>query len=218
MILSCFGSCGRDPGKVKAKSQRTDKSDIPAGPEIGSDDAKVLPESRIEADSDVVADDPNREKNPGATELPPKNRAVPENTVTTAATLNMWITEVNDARKSSRSCGLNIWSAAAALKWNALLGAAATGHARDMATSKQMGHFGSDGTTLRARLERAGYPGGQFGENIGSGMRTFDLVLKLWLNDSELCENVMNPVFTELGLAESGGFWDLVLAAPMTKK
>lgn len=128
---------------------------------------------------------------------------------------------INTARSTARQCGGTPFAPAPALAWNAVLGAVAEAHSRDMANRKFFSHLGPDGRTPGDRAELAGYLGTQLGENIAAGLDTPRKVLDGWLASPGHCANLMNPQFSELGAAyavdprsDAGIYWTALLGAP----
>jgi uncharacterized protein YkwD len=122
---------------------------------------------------------------------------------------------VNDARAATRGCGALGWhDAAAPLALEQRLGRAAQLHSDDMRATGAMSHVGSDGSTLRQRVDRQGYPWVALGENVGRGYATPESVVNAWLASDGHCANVMDAGFSQLGAGESGRFWTLVFARP----
>ena len=108
---------------------------------------------------------------------------------------------VNQARATPRHCGDKAFKAAPPLRWNDTLAAASRLHAEDMARHNYFGHRGFDGSDPAQRVGRAGYRYRVTGENIAGGpMRPEDVVAG-WINSPEHCANLMNPAFTEMGVA-----------------
>ncbi len=86
------------------------------------------------------------------------------------------------------------------LALNAQLNAAAQAHADDMQKNGvSLGHRGSDGSTIKQRIARAGYGGGTTGENWAA-YRTFDQIMNFWLNDPPHRSNILNNKFREIGV------------------
>jgi uncharacterized protein YkwD len=108
---------------------------------------------------------------------------------------------VNDARTEDRRCGRKKMSATHALTLSATLTKAAAAHAADMAAHSFMGHDGSDGSTSGERVRRAGYAWRVVGENVAAGQPDAETVVKAWLDSPGHCSNIMNPLFTEMGVA-----------------
>jgi uncharacterized protein YkwD len=128
---------------------------------------------------------------------------------------------INDVRNCKRRCGKERFSPAGIVKWNDRLAIAALHHARDMAMSNMLSHSGSDGSSVRVRIERRRYYWQIVAENIAAGQQTSEAVVSLWLDSPGHCANLMKPGITEIGAAcfrnpESryGTYWVLVMAAP----
>jgi uncharacterized protein YkwD len=127
----------------------------------------------------------------------------------------------NEARSRSRRCGSKSFPAAPPLTLAAKLTRAAREHAQDMAKHSELAHEGSDGSTPAQRVTREGYAWRTVGENVAAGPTTADEVMAGWLASPGHCENLMDPRFTEMGLAytvdstsDSGVYWAQVFAAP----
>jgi uncharacterized protein YkwD len=92
-----------------------------------------------------------------------------------------------------------------------------------MAQHSEFDHRGQDGSTPTLRVKRAGY--GRFqivGENIAAGAATPMEVTQGWLSSPAHCENIMDPRFSEIGIAyavnmaSAGGiYWTQDFAAPL---
>jgi len=121
---------------------------------------------------------------------------------------------VNQARTQPRSCGGRSFAAAPPLSLDAQLTHAASAHAQDMARHGFLDHRGRDGSSPADRADRAGYKWRSVGENVASGQTTPEHVVRDWLRSPEHCANIMDPRFTEMGLAyavnaasEGGIYW-----------
>jgi uncharacterized protein YkwD len=101
---------------------------------------------------------------------------------------------------------------------NDKLTAAAQRHAQDMATSRRMSHTGSDGSTMRLRIDATQYNWSTIGENVAMGQPTAAAVMAAWMNSPGHRQNILNPAFTELGVGYATGanrpYWAQVLARP----
>lgn len=124
-----------------------------------------------------------------------------------------YLDAINNARASARECGDKHFSAAPALKWSNDLYNAAYEHSNDMATQNYMSHTGSGkdsdttGVALNKksefyeRIKHNNYSYRSVGENIAAGQTTTEDVVKSWLDSPGHCENIMDPDFTEIGMA-----------------
>lgn len=99
--------------------------------------------------------------------------------------------------------------------------AAARVHAADMACNHFTSHTGSDGSSVRDRVEAQGYAWSWIGENYyvtGSGAQTaFDW----WMNSELHRNNLLSPNYTQFGVgyvydadSDFGGYFVVVFARP----
>lgn len=95
---------------------------------------------------------------------------------------------------------------------------AAQRHAQDMATSRRMSHTGSNGSTMRSRIDATQYTWSTIGENVAMGHPTAAAVMSAWMNSPGHRQNILNPAFTELGIgfatANGRPYWVQVFARP----
>lgn len=131
------------------------------------------------------------------------------------------ISLVNDARSRARRCGDRLMAAAPPVRANARLRAAAAVHASDMAGLSFFSHTGTDGSQVAERARRSGYAWRAVGENIAAGQMKADDAMQGWLKSPSHCANLMQPGYTEMGLAfavnpqsESGVYWVQVFGLP----
>jgi uncharacterized protein YkwD len=108
---------------------------------------------------------------------------------------------VNQARSQPRRCGSQSFAAARPLTLDARLSRAAAVHAQAMAQGNFMEHEGRDGSTPSDRVSRAGYDWRSVGENIAMGQTTPEQVVADWVKSPEHCANIMEPRFTQMGIA-----------------
>jgi uncharacterized protein YkwD len=108
---------------------------------------------------------------------------------------------VNEARARARQCGGRTFQPAAPLRRNALLDQAAAAHARDMAAHSFMAHEGRDGSSFDTRISRTGYRWRSVAENVAAGQPSAEEVVRDWIESPGHCANLMNPAYTEMGLA-----------------
>jgi len=141
-----------------------------------------------------------------------------------------YLDAINAARAETQDCGEEgVFDPAPALTWNDLLGNAAWEHSNDMAQSDTFSHTGSGtasdttaqeqelgrGSRFRERVENHGYTDYRtIGENIAGGYGSAEDVVEAWLASDHHCANLMNPKFTEVGMAlvekdgtELGTYW-----------
>jgi len=128
---------------------------------------------------------------------------------------------VNAARAEARKCGRQEFAPAPPLTSSPVLAAAAAAHARDMAEHGELTHTGSDGSKPAERITRAGYAWRGSGENVAAGQRNADAVVAAWLESPGHCANIMEPNFTEMGVAfvqvpdaNPGIYWAQSFATP----
>ncbi|MEJ6020642.1 CAP domain-containing protein [Ramlibacter sp. PS4R-6] len=127
----------------------------------------------------------------------------------------------NEARAHPRTCGDKAFDAAPAVRWNPQLERAAAQHAQDMAAHAYLDHRGRDGSTPAQRITRAGYRWRGVGENVASGQTTPQDVVADWLRSPGHCANLMNPDYSEMGVAygvnmnaEAVVFWAQAFGKP----
>jgi uncharacterized protein YkwD len=108
---------------------------------------------------------------------------------------------VNIARATPRVCGRTPFRAAPALRLDTTLTEAALGHALDMLRYGYFEHTGHDGSSPSARVAASGYRYQLVGENIAEGPQTPQEVVQGWIDSPGHCQNIMNPRFTDMGLA-----------------
>ena len=128
---------------------------------------------------------------------------------------------VNQARVKARRCGTQDFAAVPPLVLNDKLGAAAATQANDMAALGVLSHRGSDESNAVERVERSGYSWQTVGENVAAGPETAREAVDGWLSSPGHCANIMNPDFTEMGVAYAinpkqkiGIYWAQVFARP----
>jgi len=129
---------------------------------------------------------------------------------------------VNQARAKPRRCGDQPFGTARSIRWNESLESAASLHAADMAANNYFGHTGGDGSTPAQRVTRAGYRYRMTGENIAAGQLSPEEVVSGWLKSPTHCANLMNDMYTEMGVATAvsatstmGVYWVQLFGLPM---
>jgi uncharacterized protein YkwD len=87
------------------------------------------------------------------------------------------------------------------LIWHETLAAAARIHSEDMMRNNFLGHTGSDGSTVRQRIERAGVTNANsWSENCAAGQRSPEAVVQSWMNSPGHRANILSENSTHLGV------------------
>ncbi len=94
------------------------------------------------------------------------------------------------------------------------LQAAAQAHADDLNRTGTLSHTGSDGSTLMARVNRAGYDACVAAENVAAGQPDVRSTISDWMGSPGHRANLLNPQVTQFGFAQTGDTRVLVLARP----
>lgn len=128
---------------------------------------------------------------------------------------------VNAARAQPRRCGDRGFGASPPLRESAALRLAAERHAADMARRAYFDHVGRDGSSPQERISRAGYAWSISGENLALGRMSAAEAVAGWLASPGHCANIMDPRFTESGVALATGrgaeratYWVQTFGAP----
>jgi len=132
----------------------------------------------------------------------------------------------DDARKADILAAINTYrkqKELPELSPNPQLGQAAQAHANDMACNKIFVHTGSNGSSPGTRVTAVGYDASQVGENVYGSylLLSGPDVVTFWAtdpNDIRHNENLVSPVYTEIGVGysffENYGYYVVVFAAP----
>jgi uncharacterized protein YkwD len=130
---------------------------------------------------------------------------------------------VNEARARGTRCGERSFGSAPPVRLSGTLAEVAFGHAADMATHNYFEHEDLGGHSPADRVRAVGYREKLVGENIAYGPKSADEVVQGWLDSPAHCENIMDPRFSEMGIAYAAGraskrglYWVQLLAAPQT--
>ncbi|CAA6823648.1 MAG: SCP-like extracellular [uncultured Sulfurovum sp.] len=127
-----------------------------------------------------------------------------------------YLRAVNEARTQTQDCGSKgVFTATTVLSWNDKLYRAAYEHVQDLIASQTFSHDGS-GTesdwsgyvlakksTQIERVENHGYSWERLGENLAGGavIDNVEKAVQSWLESDNHCENLMNPLFKEMGIS-----------------
>lgn len=112
-----------------------------------------------------------------------------------------YVEYINQARSEGRLCGENQFDRTTPLHWDQALAAAARDHALDLAVHRQNSHTGSDGSSVRNRIERYSQRFGAVAENIALGTREPRQAMFLLLRSPGHCRNIMGPQYSHVGIA-----------------
>jgi uncharacterized protein YkwD len=128
---------------------------------------------------------------------------------------------INQIRASGTRCGSRSFAPASPVTLSATLASVALGHAADMAAHDYFEHQDLTGHSPADRVRAVGYQEKLVGENIAYGPKSIDEVVQGWLDSPDHCENIMDPRFTQMGIAYAPGqhsrrglYWVQLLAAP----
>ena len=131
---------------------------------------------------------------------------------------------INAARGQPRRCGRQSFGASPPLAPSPALARVADAHARDMATRGYFDHTGADGSSPPERVTRGGYAWTIAGENLALGRMSAREAVDGWLASAGHCANIMDPRFSETGIALAIGrererptYWVQTFAAPRSR-
>lgn len=93
------------------------------------------------------------------------------------------------------------------LKVNPLLEIAAELKAKDMAEKGYFAHNTPDGKTPWYFIDKAGYKYVYAGENLAVNFVDSDEIHRAWMNSPSHRFNIVNPKYTEIGIATSTGIY-----------
>ncbi|KAK9768412.1 hypothetical protein K7432_001012 [Basidiobolus ranarum] len=105
---------------------------------------------------------------------------------------------------------------APALTIDPRLALAAERHTIFQATIHEMTHDEA-GLTLGQRISQTGYVWSNIGENVAAGFGDAVSVMNAWMNSPEHRRNILNPIFTQTGIAydPQGSYWTQDFGRPM---
>ena len=119
---------------------------------------------------------------------------------------------LNHFRGAAQRCGKSLLPKAETVYWSPLLYTAAKLHSIDMAETGRLSHQGSDGTTPFERITSTGYKYIAAAENVAGQLQDRQTAFDGWQISPGHCRNMMNNFFKQAALAESDGYWTLILA------
>lgn len=183
---------------------------------VNNDEPNDQPIDNSSNDSLEIPSEPTTtaEPTPTSEPKPTENYIIP---VIDEATKQAYLEAINVARGNIQDCGVNgTFDATEPVKWNDALYKASYEHSYDLANSNTFSHTGSNtiyditaqqlslnqGSTLNQRVGYNGYTNWRaIGENIAVGYSTVQVTIDEWLKSDGHCANLMNPNFSEVGLA-----------------
>jgi uncharacterized protein YkwD len=121
---------------------------------------------------------------------------------------------INERRDEGAVCGSEPFEPTHPLVMNDLLQRAARRHSLDMVDRMFFSHVNPDGDDPLDRIERTGYEGRTWGENIAAGSTSPEAVMELWMGSEGHCANIMSSDFEEIGVGFLELHWTLNFAAP----
>lgn len=84
---------------------------------------------------------------------------------------------------------------------------AAQRHAQDQADNNKMSHAGSNGSSLKQRIDAVDFDWNMIGENVARGYKSVQEVMEGWLKSQGHRENILNSGFKHFGVGEANRFW-----------
>jgi uncharacterized protein YkwD len=128
---------------------------------------------------------------------------------------------INAARAEARQCGQVYFRAALPLRRDARLDAAAKRQADDLVASGELSHRGADGSLPGERVMANGYRWAEVAENVAADQTEPAAVVRSWLASPGHCSALMNPSYSDTGLAFASGeeqgrglYWVQIYASP----
>jgi uncharacterized protein YkwD len=111
------------------------------------------------------------------------------------------VARLNALRRQAAPCATGSGAAMQRLSWDSRLAASAVEHARDLAVLDRLSHVDSRNRGLGVRLRGVGYAAAGAGENLAAGQTQIDDTLQAWLASPSHCANLMQPEYSDVGLA-----------------
>ncbi|GIJ76988.1 Uncharacterized conserved protein YkwD, contains CAP (CSP/antigen 5/PR1) domain [Micromonospora phaseoli] len=140
---------------------------------------------------------------------PSRGAAASPSPASSATSETTRVVELVNAERAKAGCG--------AVSIDQKLMTAAQRHSQDQADHQNMSHTGSDGSNLKARIERVDYVARAYGENVAWNYQTPAAVMDGWMNSEGHRDNILNCTYTEIGVgvaSSNGPYWTQVFAAP----
>lgn len=128
--------------------------------------------------------------------------------------------QLNSMRAEGGVCadGARYPASAEPMRWNDSLEHAALSQTSWMVERGELLHVGRRGESIGERVRQAAYAFERIGENVGMGFFQMDQVMSAWRASAKHCANLMDPRFTEVGLAcvraANGPYWTIIVGRP----
>lgn len=121
-----------------------------------------------------------------------------------------FLSALNEIRQSGCQCA----RPAGPLKFHPLLASSALAFATDMVNYDYFDHADRQGRDVAGRIDEIGYRWMSVGENLGINQKTVAEIIQDWLDSPSHCRMMMDPTFTEAGIARYKNVWVLHLGKP----
>ncbi len=117
------------------------------------------------------------------------------------------VDQINAIRSRGCQCGGKYYGPAAPLSWDDRLEKSALKHGKYMSRNRHFSHISKDGSDIGDRLDEVGYNWQYAGENLGEGQRTFEQVLRDWLDSPTHCKMLMDDRMAHVAVVKYGKYW-----------
>lgn len=111
------------------------------------------------------------------------------------------VERLNELRRSADAPCAQAHAALAVLAWESRLAASAQEQAVDLAVNERLSHVDARQRSFGVRLRSVGYSASGAGENLAAGQSNLDDALAAWLASPSHCANLMQPQFSDVGVA-----------------
>ena len=197
---------------VRKRIEREQQRSRPVSPPVSSPPASPPPASSPPPVSSPPASSPPPVSSPPVNPSQPVSPSQPSNSPKSVNPAS--VTVEFERRVLELTNNERVRRGIPALQWSDTLGRAARAHSEDMARNGFMSHRGSNGSTFDQRIAQAGFNGGYLAENVASGQRTPEEVVNSWMNSPGHRENILNPVYTHLGVGFADNKWTQKFGTP----
>lgn len=102
---------------------------------------------------------------------------------------------------------------AGALRPDSRLTRAGQNHSQYLAATRVLSHVGPSGERAGTRMTGQGYIWRAFAENIAQA-DTAEKAITQWMNSPPHRANLLNPIYTDVGIGYANGYWTIVFGRP----